>query len=107
METHLGRIAIAGATGPTGIHLARELMSRGTAVRVISRSAANLDRSFDGLEDRLSPHLLFAWSARAVIVCHPQRIDSILDLNQPLPLAQWHDPAHYDRVSEKRQRSLP
>lgn len=42
--------AIIGATGPTGIHLARELKGRGTEVRVVSRSAANLERSFAGLE---------------------------------------------------------
>jgi len=42
------RAAIIGATGPTGIHLARELAGRGTAVRVVSRSAANLERAFAG-----------------------------------------------------------
>lgn len=42
--------AIIGATGPTGIHLARELTGRGVAVRVVSRSAANLERSFAGLD---------------------------------------------------------
>lgn len=41
--------AIIGATGPTGIHLARELVGRGTELRVVSRSAANLERAFAGL----------------------------------------------------------
>lgn len=44
------RAAIIGATGPTGIHLAHELAGRGTAVRVVSRSAARLQRAFAGLE---------------------------------------------------------
>jgi len=43
-------LTIVGATGPTGIHLARELAGRGAAVRVISRSAGNLDRAFPSLE---------------------------------------------------------
>jgi nucleoside-diphosphate-sugar epimerase len=44
------RAAIVGATGSTGIHLARELVGRGTPVRVLSRSADNLERAFAGLE---------------------------------------------------------
>lgn len=42
--------AVIGATGPTGKHLSRELVSRGIGVRVISRSAANLDRAFAGFD---------------------------------------------------------
>jgi nucleoside-diphosphate-sugar epimerase len=41
-------VAILGATGPTGIHLARVLRAEGVAVRVVSRSAANLQRAFAG-----------------------------------------------------------
>jgi len=44
----LAPIAIIGATGPTGRHLAGELRRRGLAVRVVSRSAANLERCFPG-----------------------------------------------------------
>lgn len=44
------RAAVIGATGPTGIHLARELVARGTPVRVLSRSASNLERAFPGLQ---------------------------------------------------------
>jgi nucleoside-diphosphate-sugar epimerase len=44
------RAAIIGATGSTGIHLARELVRRGTPVRVLSRSAANLERAFATLD---------------------------------------------------------
>jgi nucleoside-diphosphate-sugar epimerase len=42
--------AVIGATGPTGKHLARELVQRGISVRVISRSAENLERAFAGLD---------------------------------------------------------
>ena len=40
------RVAILGATGPTGRQLARELGGRGMTVRAVSRSAANLARVF-------------------------------------------------------------
>ncbi len=40
------KAAIVGAAGPTGIHLARELLARRIAVRVISRNLANLTRVF-------------------------------------------------------------
>ncbi|MCG6962273.1 MAG: NAD(P)H-binding protein [Acidobacteria bacterium] len=43
------RVVIVGATGPTGIHLARELTGRGTPVRVVSRSRERLERAFAGL----------------------------------------------------------
>lgn len=43
-------ISIFGATGPTGFHLARELLARGKAVRAISRSRDHLARRFAGLE---------------------------------------------------------
>ena len=39
-------VAILGATGPTGIHLANILRGQKVAVRVASRSAANLQRAF-------------------------------------------------------------
>jgi len=43
---NLSRVAIVGATGATGIHLARELRQRGIRVRAISRSRVNLERAF-------------------------------------------------------------
>ena len=43
------RTAIVGATGPTGFHLARELVGRGRDVRVISRSRERLERLFGGM----------------------------------------------------------
>ena len=39
-------VAILGATGPTGIHLANILRRQNMAVRVVSRGAANLQRAF-------------------------------------------------------------
>ncbi len=43
------RTAIVGATGPTGFHLARELVERGRRVRVISRRREHLERLFADL----------------------------------------------------------
>jgi nucleoside-diphosphate-sugar epimerase len=43
------RTAIVGATGPTGLHLARELVNRGRAVRVVSRRREHLEQAFTGL----------------------------------------------------------
>jgi hypothetical protein len=39
-------VAILGATGPTGIHLANILRRQNMAVRIVSRGAANLQRAF-------------------------------------------------------------
>lgn len=39
---------IIGATGPTGLHLARALAAQGHRVRVVSRSEEHLARVFDG-----------------------------------------------------------
>lgn len=49
------RIAVVGATGPTGIHLARELVQRGRQVRVVSRDRERLRTSFTGLEVEIAP----------------------------------------------------
>jgi len=46
MTSSAGAAAILGATGPTGKHLARELVARGVAVRVISRNDEGLRRAF-------------------------------------------------------------
>ena len=43
------KTAIVGATGPTGIWLARELAGRGRALRLSSRSLDRLERTFAGL----------------------------------------------------------
>lgn len=42
------RVAIVGATGPTGRSLAQELVERGTAVRAVSRSLDKLEQCFGG-----------------------------------------------------------
>lgn len=49
MTFHPERTAIVGATGPTGFHLARELVSRGRDVRVVSRRQEHLEQVFAGL----------------------------------------------------------
>lgn len=46
MALEFNRAAILGATGPTGLHLARALHARGVALRVISRSEAHLAGAF-------------------------------------------------------------
>jgi len=52
-------VAILGATGPTGIHLADILRAQGMAVRVVSRSPANLNRAFgDPAFEKLPADLL-------------------------------------------------
>lgn len=48
------RTAIVGATGPTGYHLARELVSRGRQVRVVSRRRPELERLFGDLPVELT-----------------------------------------------------
>jgi nucleoside-diphosphate-sugar epimerase len=42
----LNRIAVIGATGPTGIHLVRELASRGRSVLAVSRRREGLEELF-------------------------------------------------------------
>jgi uncharacterized protein YbjT (DUF2867 family) len=49
MVFHPERTAIVGATGPTGLHLARKLVLRGRDVRVLSRQREHLERVFAGL----------------------------------------------------------
>jgi len=49
MAFHPGRTAIVGATGPTGFHLARELVGRGIEVRVVSRRRERLQELFGDL----------------------------------------------------------
>ena len=49
MLFHPERTAIVGATGPTDLRLARELVSRGRGVRVVSRRRDHLEQVFAGL----------------------------------------------------------
>lgn len=57
----LKKAAILGATGPTGIHLAHELLARDIPVRVVSRSATGLARCFkDTTVEPLSADVLDA-----------------------------------------------
>lgn len=71
MVFHPERTAVVGATGPTGIHLAHELVGRDRRVRAISRRREHLERAFAGLPvetataDALDPDSL----ARAVDGC--------------------------------------
>ena len=46
MNIELKRIAVIGSTGPTGIHLVRELAGRGRRVLAISRRLGRLDELF-------------------------------------------------------------
>jgi nucleoside-diphosphate-sugar epimerase len=64
-------VAILGATGPTGIHLAHILRAQGMAVRVASRSTANLDRAFaEPAFEKVAADVLDAGDAvRAVAGC--------------------------------------
>lgn len=62
------KVAVLGATGPTGKHLARILAARGLAVRVVSRSEANLARAFaDAKFARFAADLMEGESARRAV----------------------------------------
>lgn len=54
MSFHPEKTAIIGATGPTGFHLAQELLRRGRAVRAVSRSQDHLERVFAGTDAELA-----------------------------------------------------
>ena len=43
------KVAVLGATGPTGKYLIRECLERGIAVRAVSRSETNLNQAFGDL----------------------------------------------------------
>jgi nucleoside-diphosphate-sugar epimerase len=66
-----GRIAIVGATGPTGRALARELHALGRAVRVISRRGGALQACFpqEGIEKAPGDALDFASLSKALEGC--------------------------------------
>ena len=65
------RIAVIGATGPTGIHLVRELSSRGKAVVAVSRRREQLEKLFagDGVEVAVADALDAASTVKAVEGC--------------------------------------
>ncbi|MBD3335013.1 MAG: NAD(P)H-binding protein [Candidatus Eisenbacteria bacterium] len=71
MTSEQGRIAIVGATGPIGFHLATELVARGRNVRVVSRSKASLEKVFkdENLEMREGDALDRGSIRRAVDGC--------------------------------------
>jgi nucleoside-diphosphate-sugar epimerase len=54
MALAIATAAILGATGPTGRALARELLGRGVAVRVVARSEGRLAQAFD--DPRIERH---------------------------------------------------
>jgi len=55
------KVAIVGATGPTGIHLAAELRQTAAAVRVIARGIDKLTRLFpDAAVEKQSADILDA-----------------------------------------------
>lgn len=62
------RVAILGATGPTGRYLAREWLARRSAVRVVSRSAPNLQRAFGAMAvERVAADALDAEATRRAV----------------------------------------
>lgn len=65
------RVAVLGATGPTGIYLTRELLRRGRAVRVVSRRRERLEELFgeSGAEIATADALSAEETRRAVDGC--------------------------------------
>lgn len=78
MGTDLKRIVIIGATGPTGIHLARELVTRGHSIRVVSRNLENLGRAFGNVDvERMTADALDESSIRGAVAGCDLVIDCI------------------------------
>ncbi|MCZ7563461.1 MAG: NAD(P)H-binding protein [Burkholderiales bacterium] len=95
------KIAILGATGPTGKHLAREWLRRGAAVRVVSRSALNLARAFGaGSVERVAADALDgAAIRRALAGC-----DAVFDcIGLPLERIRDHPPTARNAVEAARE----
>lgn len=65
------KAAILGATGPTGIHLTAGLRDRVPAIRVVSRSSKNLERTFPETDlERVAEDVLEeGGAARAITGC--------------------------------------
>ena len=84
-------VAILGATGPTGTHLARTLRAQGKAVRVVSRSHDNLARTFgDPAIEKIAADVLTAAEARRAIKDCPVVYDC---LGLPAPQMHMHPAA--------------
>lgn len=64
MKDGVERIAVIGSTGPTGIHLVRELVSRGRTVVAVSRRRDRMEDLFDS--DRVEIRVADALDAGAV-----------------------------------------
>jgi hypothetical protein len=64
------KVAIVGATGPTGIHLAAQLRNTAAAVRVVARSMNKLARLFPARQSR-SGRPIFSTPTRR---CVPRRL---------------------------------
>ena len=72
------RAVILGATGPTGIHLAEALRKRGVSLRLVSRSKANLDKTFGTSPDeRFAANALESDEAARAIEGYPVVFDCI------------------------------
>jgi nucleoside-diphosphate-sugar epimerase len=69
----MSKVAILGATGPTGIHLVTALQNRKIPVRVIARDQAKLERLFPGAAtEKVAADVLDADAAsRAIESCDP------------------------------------
>jgi len=79
-------VAILGATGPTGIHLAGILRAQGKRVRVVSRNEANLTRTFpDPAFQMIAADVLIATEAHRAIEGCPLVYDCL-----GLPAEQMH-----------------
>lgn len=80
------RAAIVGATGPTGIRLAHELVTRGIRVRVVSRSDDRLGAAFSDLEvERVAADALDGDAMRRAVAGADLVVDCI-----GLPADQMH-----------------
>jgi nucleoside-diphosphate-sugar epimerase len=79
-------VAILGATGSTGVHLAGILRAQGKAVRVVSRSQGNLARAFgDPAFEKIAADVLVATEAHRAIEGCPLVYDCL-----GLPAEQMH-----------------
>ncbi len=97
----IAKAAIFGATGSTGRVIAQELLRRGIAVRVVSRSEANLSRDFrDAPVERHEADLSITESARRAA----EGCDVIIHA-VGLPLAQYSEHPALGRNTASAMRS--
>lgn len=71
------RAVILGATGPTGIHLAEALRSQGVSLRLVSRSPANLQRTFGETHEHVAADARKADEVKRAIEGCPLAFDCI------------------------------